>query len=177
MTDELKDLDFRIDKGKFGFWYDLDKLIPFQGKLVGMKDKKADKLGKSLKKYMIDPFMVWQAPDENVYILDGHQRRKKLLENGFAGQVPCVGVRCKSEREAKEMILAFRSQYGEILEREHLYEFIEENNLDWANDLKYYTDFTEINIGTFDQEFYQDNPPDLPKDKKKTTCPECGCEF
>lgn len=172
---DLKELDFRIDPGKFGFWYDLDKLVPFQGDLVEMKEKKADKLERSLKRYFIKPFMVWCAPDNNVYILDGHQRRKKMIDKGFIGQVPCVGVKCDNEKEAKDMILKFRSQHGEILDDSKLNEFIETNFLDWE-DVKAECDFPELNMGTFEMSYYEE--PEI-KEKEvdelgtDNECPKC----
>ena len=170
------DLDFRVDLEKNIFWYHIDKLVPFQGDLVDMRDKKAEKLERSLKRYFIKPFMVWCAPDEKVYILDGHQRRKKLLGMGYKGDVPCVAVRCENEKEAKDMILKFRSQHGEILDDNKLHEFIEINCLEWE-DVKKECDFPELNMGAFEQSYYADNPPDLPKEKEPTVCPKCGYEW
>jgi hypothetical protein len=143
MSNKLTSLDFRIDKGKFGFWYDFDKLIPFQGELVEMTERKAGKLIKSLEKYYIDPFLVWCAPDENVYILGGHQRQKVMKAEGFTGQVPCVPIRCNNEKEAKEFILKYRSQYGDM-PGDKLHEHLEVNDLDYQV-LKDEIDFAGMN--------------------------------
>jgi hypothetical protein len=142
-----------------------------------MTDRRAEKLEISLKKCLIDSFKVWCAPDGKIYILDGHQRYKILETNGYSGTVSCIEIECKDKKEAAEFVLKYRSSYGRTTS-DGLHEFLETNELDWQV-IKEETDFSEINMGTFEVEFYKDVEIEEPEEKEDrlNKCPKCGHEW
>lgn len=111
-------------------YLNIDQLIPFQGDLKDLTEANYKKLKKQIvEKGFSMPFSVWEN-EKNVYILDGHQRHRVLIRMQKEGQeipkVPCNFVKCASKQQAKELVLAFTSQYGELTEN-GLLNFIEES--------------------------------------------------
>lgn len=108
---------------------DYRELIPMQGCLKELDEKRYAKLKKSIVKYgFIVPFFVWiPKKDEKVLIdgedvliksgthctIDGHQRDFLLKrENAEPYLLPYLEVEAKNFKEAKEKILVISSQYG-----------------------------------------------------------------
>lgn len=92
---------------------ELEKL---QGNLVQLSQENFDKLRTLLIKYGFRfPVFVW-----NNKIIDGHQRLyvlNHLIENegfSFNQNIPVCDIEAKDEREAKELLLIARSEYGDI---------------------------------------------------------------
>lgn len=105
-------------------------LVPFQQNLKTLMKPDFERLKRALEQYgFTAPVFVWEGK-----ILDGHQRLHvllKMLNDGYTlegGQVPVVDVQAASEKEAREKLLLFASQYGQISD-ETLYEFLNTNDL------------------------------------------------
>lgn len=82
------------------------------------------------------PFFVWKKGKIN-YVLDGHGRLKaltKLQEDGVEiPSLPVVYLKCKTEREAKDLLLRMNSNYGKMT-RQSVLDFIGEDvDLDLDN--------------------------------------------
>ena len=97
-------------------FYPLADLLELQGELKDLTERNAAKLRRSIAKHGIFvPFFIWPAPDGNTYILDGHQRKRTLVKDGYGSlPVPCVLVHADTLPEAKEKLLVISSQYGRI---------------------------------------------------------------
>lgn len=108
---------------------DYRELIPLQGRLKDLDNKRYNKLKKSLNRFgFIVPFFVWiPNKDETVIIdgetvvlkakshctIDGHQRDLVLkMERAQPYQLPYLEIEAKNFKEAKEKILVISSQYG-----------------------------------------------------------------
>jgi hypothetical protein len=130
----------------------LQELEAFQGNLVELKQENLEKLKRLLIKYGFRfPVFVW-----NTKIIDGHQRLfvlKHLIENEgyqFPHPIPVCDIEAESEKEAKELVLIARSEYGDTIDQ-GLYEFIETNNLPFP-DLK-----DDIKLPGLDLEYFELN--------------------
>lgn len=140
-------------------WIKLDDLVPFQGDLKTLSKMDFDKGTKSLKKHGFTfPFFVWENKGK-LMVLDGHQRDRILKQHRSEGKklpdkFPAVGVRAKSEKEAKEKILLLSSQYGKY-SYDSVYEFIEQSDLDFS-DLSELIDLPQIDLEKFALSYYQD---------------------
>jgi hypothetical protein len=93
-----------------------EELEKLQGNLVELSQENFDKLRSLLIKYGFRfPIFVW-----NKKIIDGHQRLfvlNHLIENEgfiFNQDIPVCDIEAKDEREAKELLLIARSEYGDI---------------------------------------------------------------
>ena len=105
----------------------LDELTEFQGSLKKRDEADIDKIVRSIRKFGFTfPFFVWKHRGVN-YVLDGHGRilgLRRLDELGFkVPPLPVVYVSCKSERDARELLLRLNSQYGRMT-KESVLEFI-----------------------------------------------------
>lgn len=102
---------------------DINVLQPFQGELKELSEKAYKKYKNSILKFgFSEPVSVWLDEATDVYfILNGHQKVKTCIRMQSEGyiipQIPINLVDCKDENEAKEKILAFASQYGEITDK------------------------------------------------------------
>lgn len=163
----------------------IDKLVEFQGNLKDLSTINYEKLEKQIKKNgFADPFKVW-FDGTNYNVLDGHQRLRVLKKMKDKGEtipkLPCDLIECKNKKQAKELVLAFTSQFGKITE-EGLNEFINTNDL--------LTDFpeliTEIDLPDFDMDKFIEsnfevggsiNIKEREVDENietKNECPSCG---
>lgn len=92
----------------------LSSLTELQGELKDLTTKNYNKLKRSLSEFGIFvPIFVWQNSGHN-YILDGHQRKRVLVKEGYTGNVPVVYVEADNLKEAKGKLLVISSQYGTI---------------------------------------------------------------
>lgn len=139
----------------------LDKLLPFQGELKSLTEKKYEKLKASLLRHGFSfPEFVWKSGKRS-FILDGHQRvhaLKRLRSEGIVldGNVPVVYIQARNKKHAKELVLAATSQYGDM-DEDSIYKFVKEADLNWP-ELKFSLDFAEINMdklqkGWFDNDW------------------------
>ena len=93
-------------------------LKDFQGDLKIRTEKDIEKIKNSLKKHgFAFPFFVWKNNDTN-YVLDGHGRLAALevleADGWEIPELPIIFVNCKSEKEAKDLLLRLNSQYGKM---------------------------------------------------------------
>lgn len=87
-------------------------LVPFQGELKELTEREYGKLKKSiLENNLIVPFFVWL---ETGKLLDGHQRQRVFMREGWQMDVPVVYISADSEQDAKRKLLVISSQYGHM---------------------------------------------------------------
>ncbi len=154
----------------------LDKLEEFQGELKTLTKDDAIRLRKGIEKHGYTfPAAVWKNK-----ILDGHQRTRVLREMEKEGwtipKLPVVEIEAKSEKDAREKLLAAASQYG-TMAKKGLAEFMGLADLS-LEDLVGSFRFPEINFDRFKNEFFpaeeeegENDIPELPK-KAKTKAGE-----
>lgn len=157
----------------------IDRLIEFQGNLKRLTQKNREKLMSSiLERGFIAPIFVWDDAGE-YRLLDGHQRIKTLLwmrEHGWdIPMLPVDIIDADDEQDAKRKLLAITSQYGEFTTDGYA-EFVNDIDID-------IDDFVRLVDGEFDIGYMPNFEPvggdeqARLDEKKKTKCPECGCEF
>jgi hypothetical protein len=136
------------------------ELETFQGNLVELRQENFDKLRRLIiAKGFRFPVFVW-----NNKIIDGHQRLfvlKHLVESEgylFPYDVPVCDIEAKDEKEAKELVLIARSEYGDTTD-EGLFDFLEVNKLSF-NDLKVNLELPGIEFDDFEKHYFNDNPGD-----------------
>ena len=87
-------------------------LEPFQGNLKDLSEREYTKLKKSIQENgVIVPFFVWQ---ETGKLLDGHQRQRVFMREGWRVDVPVVYISAADEQDAKRKLLVISSQYGRV---------------------------------------------------------------
>lgn len=96
----------------------LDEVADFQGDAKTITRGNLDKLKRSIKKHgFFVPLFVWRK-GSTTWIIDGHQRRKALLELRDEGEevppIPVEYIDAKSKKDAAEKLLAITSQFGEF---------------------------------------------------------------
>jgi len=138
------------------------ELEAFQGNLVELRQENFDKLRRLIiAKGFRFPVFVW-----NNKIIDGHQRLfvlKHLVESEgylFPHDVPVCDIEAKDEKEAKELVLIARSEYGDTTD-EGLFEFLEVNKLSF-DELKFNLELPGIDFDVFENNYFNDNPGDAP---------------
>lgn len=90
----------------------INSLEPFQGDLKELSKREYAKLKKSLlDNGIIVPFFVWK---ETGKILDGHQRERVLINEGWLMDVPVIYISADNEQDAKQKLLVISSQYGRV---------------------------------------------------------------
>lgn len=97
---------------------ELHELTEFQGGLKVRENTDFEKIEKSIRKHGFSfPFFVWKHDGIN-HVLDGHGRIGALNRMVAGGEqlppLPVVYVNCKSEAEAKEILLKLNSTYGHM---------------------------------------------------------------
>lgn len=168
-------------------YIELDKLCEFQGELKELTKENYNKLYKQIKKKFTMPFTVWQDKKGKIHMLDGHQRKRVLNEMKNQGEdipdkFPCNFIEADSEKEAKEILLSFVSQYGKVTD-EGLYQFSIENDFE-PDFLKENFEFPGLNLDLFCEGYFNDLIEEEPKEKEvdenietKNQCPKCGYEW
>lgn len=98
----------------------VEKLDHFQGNLKTLDKAQFEKIWKSIEtKGFIFPVFVWNDPEGNKKIIDGHQRVfvvKKMLQKGYSLEkdIPVAWIDCPTEKEAKEAVLLASSRYARV---------------------------------------------------------------
>lgn len=110
------------------FIVDWHKLVPFQDDLVYSTEEEIEALKtRIIKKGFDNPINVWENKGV-YYTLDGHRRREvfvRLEEEGYEiPLIPVNYVHADNEKDAKERILGFRSQFGHVTQ-EGFEEFVQ----------------------------------------------------
>lgn len=126
-----------------------EALMQFQGDLKKLSKTNLEKLKTLiLKKGFIYPIAIWKNNDKN-YILDGHQRDKvlkSLQQDGYEiPLLPVVYIEAKNIKDAKEIVLAIWSQYGEF-DEEELSNWLKDIDDDIAETLRIVDKEININI-------------------------------
>lgn len=92
----------------------LSQMTDIQGELKELPDAKYEKLYRLLlKRGIIVPFVIWSKDNA---ILDGNQRKKVIMDNWGDIEIPVIFVEAATLEEAKKVLLAISSQFGEITE-------------------------------------------------------------
>lgn len=114
-----------------------------------------DKLKNSLKNNdFIQPFNVWECSDNKIYILDGHHRKRALLELEAEGfeipeLLPANFIECQNKKEAIKFVLLYTSQYATVV-KDGLNEWLEFEDIDLKGlelDVELpYVEFSDFNI-------------------------------
>lgn len=87
-------------------------LEPLQGNLKDLSKREYGKLKRSLTEHgIIVPFFVWLEAGK---LLDGHQRRRVFIGEGWTLDVPIIEISAADEQEAKRKLLVIASQYGKV---------------------------------------------------------------
>ncbi len=154
-------------------------LEPFQGDLKELSQREYNKLKKSiLENNLIVPFFVWL---ETGKLLDGHQRQRVFVKEGWDMDVPVVYISAASEQDAKRKLLVISSQYGKVtqegwdtftwdLEDDWLMQTVQFDALPWVFDASPPT---------------IPEPPEAPEQfaeygdniETQYCCPKCGYEW
>ena len=114
----------------------LEQITPFQGGLKIRTEEDHDKVIRSIKKHGFSvPFFIYKKGKIN-YCLDGHNRIEALQRLVAHGEklppLPVVYVKCKSDEEAKELLLKINSQYGRMT-ADSVREFLGDLKIDFAD--------------------------------------------
>ena len=164
---------------------DYRELIPLQGRLKDLDEKRYAKLKRSLTKFgFMIPFFVWiPKRDETIIIdgehvelsagtfctLDGHQRDLLLKkENAEPYLLPYIQIEAKNFKEAKEKILVISSQYG-TMTQEGLDAFSFDLEDDFTVDFASFDAIKEYSFNETEIEEVEEN-----KKESKIPCAVCG---
>jgi len=113
---------------------ELEKIVPFQGKIKNLDSKMKSKLRTSiLKQGFTFPLFIWKNTAGKNYCIDGHQRitvLQELKKEGyFVPKLPVFFIKARTSKEAKIKLLSAESKYGK-LQVDELNAFIEEARID-----------------------------------------------
>ena len=99
----------------------ISQLTKFQGDLKKRTNKDIKSLINSIKEEgLLMPFAVWESPDKQLLILDGHGRYDALYELALEDksvleqQFPCIKITAVTEDQARKALLQITSSYGKI---------------------------------------------------------------
>lgn len=146
--------------------FDIDDLLPLQGKLKSITKEQFNKLKQSLIKDGLPlGFHVWKDSKDKVYICDGHHRQlalKALRDDGyFIPPVPCNVVIAKTKKEAAKIVLISNSKYAEM-SQESLSDFMIDFEMK-LDDLEFLDlpDFDLLDLNKEDTDKKESNEVDL----------------
>ena len=156
----------------------LEDMVEFQGGLKKRDEADIDKIVGSIRRFGFSfPFFVWRHRGLN-NILDGHGRLlalHKLDELGFkVPPLPVVYVSCRTERDARDLLLRLNSQYGRMTA---------ESVLEFIGDFDIETSELELPGGTIDFGEAEEKPDVTDGEEKggeqqrslhEIECPDCG---
>ncbi len=132
-------------------YYQLNDLIPFQGKLKSIDKDNFNKLKQSLIKDGLPlGFHIWKYSKGKLYIIDGHHRQlalKALQDEGYhIPSLPCTLVKAKNKKEAAKAVLVSNSKYAKM-SQESLGNFMIDMELDFT-ELEF-LDLQDFDLGDF----------------------------
>ncbi len=116
------------------------ELLDFQGDLKTLSDDNYIKFRAELLELgYSEPISVWIDPSGKKYVLNGHQRRKTILNMISEGievdDLPINLVDADDLKQAKRKVLALTSQYGEM-SQDGLKDFCEKNSFEFDEMIK-----------------------------------------
>lgn len=150
----------------------LEDLVIIQKDLKELSKENYEKLKRSILELGFSaPFFVWKHKGK-LKVLDGTQRKLTLEQMKLEGhelpsKVPAVSVEAKNEKEAKQKLLSFVSQYGHVTE-EGLYEFSVDAGFD-AEFLTDHFDLPNIDVEHFVDGYMRSSPE---RDETEDEVPE-----
>jgi ParB-like chromosome segregation protein Spo0J len=90
-------------------------LLPTQGDLKDLTEKNYNKLKRNIERRgFIDPVSVWEDSVGKKYLLNGHQRQRVLMQEGWNEPIPYFTIPAASLQEAAAIVLELTSQYGTV---------------------------------------------------------------
>ena len=138
----------------------------------------------------IDALNVWESPEGDIFILDGHHRQQMLdiLEkDGYA--IPevftCNFIECKDRKEAAKYLLIYSARDYARIQEEGLYEFMNTEDLT-LEDFRSELTLPDIDLEYFEIAYFDNVDPYPEKPQKdnegeekevKHCCPQCGFEW
>lgn len=138
----------------------LQSIFPFQGDLKSLSPINYEKLKQQILEHgFTSPFHLWHDRDaDKTWCLDGHQRLRVLMrlkQDGYLiPDLPVDYIAARSEKEAKQILLAHASQYGNV-DSQGLYEFISKADIG-IDEMMQSSSFPEIDLDAFKAEFLDD---------------------
>ena len=123
---------YRVKKIEDAFDLSNKEIKEFQEDIKKITNQNLDKLKNSIiGQGFILPFCIW-----NKWILDGHQRKKALVQLQSEGwkipEVPAIEIKAKNKQEAKKIVLSLTSQHGEF-DKQRLKLYIEAYQINITN--------------------------------------------
>jgi hypothetical protein len=133
-----------------------ETLHDFQGDLKSLSDENYQKLRRQILSHgFASPINVWKDEDGKLNILDGHQRLKtvkRLADEGYEiPPLPINYVEASSRKEAKEILLAMTSSYGQM-SYEGLNEYLKESEIS-LDEIEQSMVFPEIDFEEYKEQF------------------------
>lgn len=131
------------------------KLVNLQGDLKILTETNYQKIRSSILEHgFMEPISVWEDPDKELKILNGHQRLaaiKRMVEKEdySVDELPINLIKAATLKEAKKKVLALTSEYGEMTS-EGLTNFMLDMQMD-AEELRSYISQT-TNLKGMDME-------------------------
>jgi DNA modification methylase len=99
-------------------------LLPSQGNLKDLSETNYKKLKNTIERRGFSyPVYVWEDDNKILHLLDGHQRQRVLMTEGWNEPIPYLKVPAKNLQEAMARLLEITSQYATITQ-EGIDEFI-----------------------------------------------------
>jgi len=115
--------------------FHVDEFVDLQGLLKSRTSDSYEKLKNSIVKYGFRFPIFYVFLENKKFILDGHGRLmaiKRMISEGFVfgenNKLPAVKIDAKSKKEAKEILLALNSKYGEM-STDSLHDFLSSDGI------------------------------------------------
>ena len=91
-------------------------LVEYQGTLKDLTEREYRKLRKSILEHgFFLQIYIWHCiADGKIYILDGHQRKRVFVGEGWIIALPVQYIEADSYEDAKQKLLVITSQYGRV---------------------------------------------------------------
>lgn len=161
-----------------------------QGSLKEVSPESMKKLKESIRvNGFVMPFHVWDDVGADVWILDGHHRKRAMEELEKEGmllpaKLPATFIACTDKQHALKMVLVYSAVYAYSTD-ESLHTFLVDNNLlEEFGRLKLQIDLPHIDLSQFETAmlgsgFAPGSITDQPRldQRNPVTCPKCGHEF
>jgi len=138
--------------------YHIDDFIELQGMLKTMSSESYEMLKNSIIRFGFRFPIFYVLLEKKKYVLDGHGRLfaiKRMIADGFVfgddNKLPAVRIDASSRKEAKEILLALNSKYGEMTTH-GLRDFLDDVGINIA-DVEHFFKPTEFTIEEFNEDF------------------------
>jgi len=138
--------------------YDIKEFTELQGDLKTLSDDSYNMLKESIIKFGFRFPIFYVELNNKKFILDGHGRSftiKKMIEDGYSfgksNKLPAVKIDADTRKEAKEVLLALNSKYGEMTSS-GLSEFMASDGID-IKDIESFFKPIEFSLEEFKVDF------------------------